>query len=101
MKESESETPQELHMSGDEFLSSEKEIATNPEKRKNVTIGVVLGSGFVLDKEGHPIKLNLDAKVRTLAAGMIAQERMVSELIFTGGKIAGPEYPAISEAMVE
>ncbi|MCX6809674.1 MAG: YdcF family protein [Candidatus Berkelbacteria bacterium] len=53
---------------------------------------IVLGGGFRKDKLEV---LTMESKMRTLAAGILAQEGKIGRLIFTGGKTSGSE---ISEA---
>jgi uncharacterized SAM-binding protein YcdF (DUF218 family) len=85
--------PEGEYTPGPEDLEEEPELEPN-ELYANC---VVLGSGFRGDKPGS---LNLESKIRALAAGELASEGDVKKLIFTGGVIQKGS-PTIASAMRE
>lgn len=70
---------------------------SNEKAPKKFGCAIVLGGG--LKPTGVAFSLTLDSKIRVLAAGLIASEGMVSELILSGGKTAGQENPSEAELM--
>jgi uncharacterized SAM-binding protein YcdF (DUF218 family) len=62
-----------------------------------MNIAIVLGKEF-RKFNGKPV-LSMEAKMTAIAAGEIYKFGLVSLLIFTGGRTAGPEHPSEAEAM--
>lgn len=69
------------------------------DENKGINIVVVLGSSWEDFKEGEHPELSTDSKLRTLAAGVLASEKDISQLIFAGGRTAGPENPSEAQEM--
>lgn len=83
---------------------SPEDIVNSPEssaeklETEHFDVAAVLGAGFRSVENGQA-KLTIDSRLRAIAAGIIASEGKASELIFSGGKTSGQEYPSEAEAM--
>ena len=67
---------------------------------------IVLGAGWnKFGKETNPndprYNLNMEAKVRTLAAGEMFKEKLTDKIIFSGGQTAGKNWLSEANAMRE
>lgn len=86
-------------------LSHEQINNPEDENRPHYSVIIVLGTGLI--KEVDPttgeerVVLDQDGKVRSMASGLLAQELDVPEVIYTGGKTLGPDYPSEAEKMYE
>lgn len=86
--------------------TSPEEIDFHPEEEsgepeQKFDFAVVLAAGLRFNEASGRYVPDIDSQMRTLAAGTIAQEGNIGQLIFTGGKIFGPEAPSMAEAMKE
>lgn len=91
----------------DKFVAKETggELS-NPEEEKtpdleHFDIAAVLGGGWREHIKGEKPKLSVDSRLRTIAAGIIASKGKIGELILSGGKTAGKDFPSEAETMQE
>lgn len=75
------------------------EIEETKEIPSQYEVGVLLGEQF--KDLGTANALTVDAKIRTLAAGMLAENGKIGELVISGGRIAGLDKPSIAAGMKE
>lgn len=78
-------------------LQSEEELGA--EQNKPYEALIVLGGGWKLEFRGK--QLGADSKMRVLAAGEMFKQGLVSQIILSGGKIAGEDKPSLAHGMKE
>jgi uncharacterized SAM-binding protein YcdF (DUF218 family) len=88
-------------------LEQNHEIEQTPEMENlpDYQALIVLGGGY--SEETDPksglkrLILNQDTRVRATASGILVEALNIPEVIYTGGKIAGPNNPSVAAAMYE
>lgn len=64
----------------------------------NYDAAIVLGEMLEEDEHGQP-KLTMQAKMRIMASGLLAQNGKIKEIIFSGGQTSGEDFPPEAEEM--